>query len=283
MPFNSGSPFNYFAAGAATGAVMVGMVGAIGSVIHARRAMAQLEERMAEWNDPGLVHQPMRREFTLAMLAEAEQYLFTRLPSEIDTLRKINVDLHRISDGPVSVFMELKRRIMLAGAGLRDDQAAHAFAGIAEKETPEPTVFDPKGSPLHQPLEGLSRMKRQHEWLTKKHRGPVYGGCYDQASDQRELSESAMWVELREGRENLEGIAKSLSDENQTLVEKLNIAKTHFANLIALYEIAVLAYSDQAPDDAVTIFAGLHDTIAASPTGFRTALEQASKIAATVN
>lgn len=268
------------AVGAAIGVGMFAVVGAIASVIQAHQAMAQLERRMQEWNNPGLIYEPIRREFLLAHLSEAEDYLFTRLPSEIETLRRINIDLHRITAEPFAVYDALQARIMQAGEGLADDEKAHAFAKSVDERIPAPTTFDPATSPLHQPIEGLDLMRRQHDWLTRSVRGPVYGGSYDQPSDQRDKSASAMWLELREGKERMEAVAQGLCDENRGLVEELECVKASFRGLIALYELAVLAYNSEASEEAVTIFADLFGLITQGPSGFTAALNEAERIAA---
>ena len=150
------------AAGAAIGAVGVALLSAIGSIMQAERAMEALEQRMAEWDNPGLKFQPIRREFILAQLEKIEAYLFTQLPSEIETLRKINIDLNRIAAEPYSVFLALKSRILIAGEGLHDDARGEEFAQLIDQPLPPAEAFDPAKSPLHAEFTGLELMKKQH-------------------------------------------------------------------------------------------------------------------------
>ena len=243
MQFNTDSyAAESIAMGAGIGIIGLGIASAITSMIQARQAMAALEQRMADWDNPGLRYEPIRREFILAQLEKIGAYLFTQLPSEIDTLRKINIDLQSISAEPFAVFFALKERILLAGEGLQSDEKAEQFTTLIDQPLPSPQVFDPAKSALHRPIENLDRTKKQHEWLTKKTRGKVYGGDYTQDSDQRELSASAMWREMGEVKHTMEDVAEGLSNENQTLSTDLTFVQANFKNLIRLYELAVLTY-----------------------------------------
>lgn len=268
------------ATGAAVGAGIGLAFGGIMGVIQARAAMAALEQRMAEWDNPGLKYEPIRREFLLAQLGEAEKYLFTRLPDEIATLRQINIDLEKIAAEPFAVFDELKARIFTATKGLYEDASAEAFTASVDQPIPPAEIFNPTTSDLHTDFEGLELMKRQHDWLTKKTRGPVYGGSYDQDSDQREKSANAMWLELAQGKRTMEAIADRLSSENQTLADELTFVNANFRGLIALYVAAVAAYNPESGPEKVQIFADLAATISSGKAGsFGKALTAAAELA----
>ena len=272
------------AVGAGIGIGAASIVGAIISIIQANQQMEELERRMAEFVDPGLIYQPVRREFILAQLEMIGEYLFKQLPTEIETMRKINIDLFEIGTGSFDVFYAIKERIMLAGEGLRDDAKGKAFAELVDQPLPQGEVFNAAQSPLHQPLPKIDVMRKQHDWLTKKTRGKVYGGDYTpHESQQREASAAGMWLELSEGKKVIEDIAHDLSRENQQLSDLIAYTKANFRNLIALYEIAVLAYAPNADEkqrvDSAHLFNRLFGLIEADEdNGFDKALSAVSEL-----
>ena len=237
--------------GAAVGVAAAAVLSSISAVVQLNRAMEDLDERMAAYADPGLIYQPIRREFILAELEKCGKLLFEQMPHEIDVMRKINIDLHKIGAEPVDHFFNMKERVVLAGKGLRNNAKAEEFVALIDQPLPPIHNYKPEQGPLHAEFTGLERMKKQHDWLTRKTRGKVYGGDYTQDSQQREASATAMWTELAEGRVQLEELARALSSENQTISDQISYAKENYRALAHLYQIAVFAYTSKKESDQV--------------------------------
>ncbi len=232
------------------GGLMIGIIGAISSVIAARRMIREMEEKMRDWNNPGRQYAPMRREFDLHSLHQLGEYVFDRLIPDIRTLREINIDLHRILDTPAAAYSDLLRRIDLAGDALIHGEmaAANKFEACLLENLVFPEDFDPKTSPLHQDMEyKIGIMRRQHDAVTRSVRGAVWGGVYETKTSNRDASYSAMRHEFNLAKLELEALRNALVKENQYLADGIDFLRRGLPGIAGLYEQAVEAFVE--PDD----------------------------------
>lgn len=261
---------NAIAAGVGAGMGMIAAAGAIASVLQARRMLREMEQRMADWENPGRQYAPMRREFDLHNLNELGTYVFDLLVPDIVSLREINCDLHSLRDDPAAAYHGLLVRMQSASDALLNDDmnAAEVFEGVLDKELNLPPPFDPKTHPLHQDINHLlTIMRRQYDAVIRDKRGAVFGGSYEVRSSARTASVAGMRHEFERAKCDLEKLRNQLVDENIRLADEIEYLRSALPGAAGLYEQAVEAFVGPDQEVAARAAKNFVETIRQSQNG----------------